>query len=399
MSKHDRYQRKHKQTKKRHLIPFTIVLVVLLITFSGELYLLLTHTFFHSAATTQIAQQTTKNTPAENQLTATNPKNLEQTIAPIDEQAKTIDSSLKEHKFIGTALAVKDGQIILQQGYGYANYEKKVKNDAHSLFQIGSVQKNMTAVLIMKQVAAGNLTLDEPLSTFYPTVPGSSMITIRNMLTMTSGLSATASPKALLSDESIIQFALSHINFQNYGQWHYQAINYVLLVGILSQLTGKDYYQLFKEQLIQPLSLQHTLFFKDFYNNIAHSQSYSGKDPVEYTTPIPESVVNYNNELGTGNLGMSTGDLYRYFHAFAADELITPEIKAELWTPDHDNQYQGGVYNYMDHFRSRGVENGFTAECYMSNDGQNAVILLSNRMPEKGNYSKLAEDAFTTLTN
>ncbi|KRN47255.1 hypothetical protein IV84_GL001977 [Pediococcus damnosus] len=105
-------------------------------------------------------------------------KKLKQLLKPI----------VGEKRFVGTVLIIKNGHQIYNQGYGYANISKKALNTANSEYQILSMQKSMTAMLIMQQIQAGNLQFADHLDKFYPEIPGASQITIRSMLDMQTGL-------------------------------------------------------------------------------------------------------------------------------------------------------------------------------------------------------------------
>ena len=79
--------------------------------------------------------------------------------------------------------------MILEKGYGYANEEAQQPNTPSLYYQIGSIQKAMTALLlILKQVDIGKLSLDTKLDKFYPQINGSNKITIKDLLYMRSGL-------------------------------------------------------------------------------------------------------------------------------------------------------------------------------------------------------------------
>jgi len=349
------------------------------------------------------SSQTTQHSESVDSKTSTQPldarqaTNFDYTVLPTTAKAKSIDKLLTQKNFTGTVLIVKNQQIIIQKGYGYANFEEKIKNDPQTMYQIGSIQKALTATLIMKQVAAGNLSLDDSLATYYPTIPDSQKITIRSLLTMTSGLRLPQEPTIALTERGLIQYILTHLKFQHYGVHSYQPVNFVLLAGILMQLTGLDYYQLFNQQISQPLNLKETLFFKEFYLNTKHSQSYRKQAEEDYTTPIPEKILSYTNELGTGNLGMSAGDLFRYFYALTQNKLFPAEIKNLLWGAGSKGEYSGGLYIYQHYFRTRGSISGFTGESYLTKDGRDGLILLSNRLPKEGNYEGLAKKIFHSL--
>ena len=101
---------------------------------------------------------------------------------------------LKKHSTVGASLAViKDGKVAYHYEYGYANKEKKIKVNEHTKFRIASVSKIVTSMLAMTEVDDGKLDLDGDLTKimgfkFYPPSHSDKKVTIRMLLTHTSGL-------------------------------------------------------------------------------------------------------------------------------------------------------------------------------------------------------------------
>ncbi|KRK95153.1 serine hydrolase domain-containing protein [Companilactobacillus futsaii] len=178
-----------------------------------------------------------------------------------------VDSLLDQKGYSGTLLVIKNGKPIYETSRGFADYANGINNDKDTTYEIDSVQKSMTAAMIMKQVQDGKLKLSDKLAKFYPQIPGSRKITIRQMLDMTSGLilKGNIGPSRILSDEDIIHEDINNIKFSNFlhGKWDYQAINFNLLSGILEKLTGDSYHQLFIDTFVKKLD-------GEFYNQVSH---------------------------------------------------------------------------------------------------------------------------------
>lgn len=121
-------------------------------------------------------------------------------------QSQRLTNYLRRDHFVGSALLVRDGQVIYRKGFGYADYETRKPNRANSQFQILSIQKSLTAVCVMKLIAAKQLSLNTKLAKFYPTIPNANRITIRSMLNMNSGLSMISDGStALLSEKNVLK--------------------------------------------------------------------------------------------------------------------------------------------------------------------------------------------------
>src|SRR5947208_12429299 len=91
--------------------------------------------------------------------------------------------------FSGAVLAVKDGQILLRDGYGWADEKRQIPNTPETIFDIGSITKVFTAVAIMQLEEKGKLESSDPISKYFPEVPSDkSAISLHHLLTHTSGL-------------------------------------------------------------------------------------------------------------------------------------------------------------------------------------------------------------------
>ncbi|EOL47117.1 serine hydrolase domain-containing protein [Enterococcus caccae] len=392
------HQKKHHK-KSNSLIP-AIVVLVLIVLVGAELYLL----FFPNDTAIISHNHTQKSTaqtiPPTPTLTndATQAKNFNQEVQPTSDLAKQLNQKLENGQFIGTALVIKNEQIILQKGFGYADFDKKQPNTYHSLFQIGSIQKAMTATLILQQIQSGKLSLDETLDRFYPNIPNSQDITIRQLLSMCSGLYQKNKPAIMMSDDAFLQFGISNAIMGTYGKFKYDAINYYLLVGILEQLTGSSYRTLFNQTFIQKLQLSHTYFYNDFISSNDRTYPYEKTDGKNYGTQIADKPILFNQEIGTGSVGMTVGDLYLFFSSFLSGDFINKHTFDSFWTSETLEKFAGGIYMYNDYIRAHGVEEGFEPNVYISKDKQNVVILFTNQYPKNQTYTALGKEIFDSLT-
>ena len=249
---------------------------------------------------------------------------------------------------------------------------------------IGSIQKAMTALLILKQIQAGKLTFDTKLAEFYPQIPGGQQITIKNMLYMRSGLHRTASPDKPMSDSEIIQFALHHLKLTDYDTYHYEPLNYTLLTGILIKLTNQPYETLLKKEIIRPLHLEHTDFYDNVKNSPQHAVSYQMSATDDYSKALIEPETDIRNELGTGNISMSVYDLNKFFTSVLSGGIIPKELLFSLWQNNGDKHpYSGGVYSGNDYILAQGNINRFHAVVAMKKDTKDAIVMESNIQSDK----------------
>src|SRR2546422_6980438 len=158
--------------------------------------------------------------------------------APATKVDDYIKAEMQRQHIPGLSLAVvKDGQIILAKGYGFANVEHQVPVKPETIFQSGSMGKQFTATAVMMLVEAGKVSLADSITKFFTDAPESwKNITVRHLLTHTAG--TTDYPRDFdfrrdySEDELLKRAEAIPLAFQPGEKWSYSNLGYVLL-GIL----------------------------------------------------------------------------------------------------------------------------------------------------------------------
>lgn len=387
-----RKKRRLQQKKKRKIYFYAISCIALLTVSCVVTFQILEHT-----KTTQIK---TSREPARiitQPLTASSYSNLQKTTL-VPKTAGAFDSLLEKKRFTGTALIVKDNQIILEKGYGYSNKAKLQKNTVHSHFQIGSIQKSMTAAIIAQLIEAKKLTFQTKLADFFPNISGSEQITIKQMLNMVSGLTIRSLPDDSTNERFIMDEYIQQAYGTKTGTFHYAPINYNLLAGIIEQLTKQSYWKTVKENLLDKGGLHHTNNYVDWFQRADHTTSYqiiNQKDYAKVTHP-PLSI--YAREIGTGNIDMSVGDLYWYYRGLTKGTFFSQNISTELYQPLNHEVYAGGLYVHPTYYRSRGEIANQQTLALFDKKAETAVILMSNQKDNQLQMS-IIQSIYSTITN
>lgn len=326
------------------------------------------------------------------QATVPQPSNPQLTVP---QQVAKFKQLLQQNNWVGTALMVRNGQVVYYQAAGYANVAAKIKNTTATQYLINSTQKSMTAVLVMRVIANGQLKLTDRLSRWYPKVPNAKNITIRQMLDMTTGLEGpTATTKQALPAAREANYLSRHLAFNasKSGKWDYQSINYNLLCGIIQKQTGHDYQWWYEHEFVKPLALKQTSF--SYQQSLTKSPrlaiGYAGNpktNTIEYRRTKTTDFMpgKQTRELGSGNLYMSPLDLFRAEAAICTGRIVSTADVNQLRTPGSTSSYGGGVYNRpTGYVIANGIGYGFSDMFVISNDGQNGLVLLSNLWRPKG---------------
>ncbi|MBL9129219.1 MAG: beta-lactamase family protein, partial [Verrucomicrobiales bacterium] len=164
----------------------------------------------------------------------------------------------------------REGRAYL--GYGGENHQAVGTPDERTLFEIGSVTKVFTSVLLAEMVARGEVTFDEPVQSLLTgrvVVPrGSAEISLEHLATQRSGL--PLNPANLCADDATRPFECytlerfySFLNGFNLPRepglaWEYSNTGFGLLGHALVVRSGKPYESLLRERVLEPLGMTST---------------------------------------------------------------------------------------------------------------------------------------------
>ncbi|MGX7245280.1 serine hydrolase domain-containing protein [Enterococcus quebecensis] len=310
-----------------------------------------------------------------------------------------IDQEIKTSHFQGTALLVSQGNIFFQQGYGYADAEKKLVNKTESVYPIASLQKIITGAIILELVQAGELKMDTTLASFYPELKYSQTITIRDMLNHTSGiLMPEEEPATLLkTQKSQIDNALKSLAVMPDKEFMYTNGNYTLLAGIISKISGQEYEDVVQKRVIEKLSLKHTYFWDNLPKNETKVQPYFYEGQDYQTDSFSANEKLFSSLLGAGNMYMSTADFLTFIQSLANGQLFDQKQYEQLADAKREG-YQAGIF-YFDGLKySEGNLGAYNTVVYGDLANQNLVILFANQAPVNG-MSELSRGLYNQLLN
>src|SRR5215470_15514650 len=175
-----------------------------------------------------------------------------------------VNSEMQKHHIPGLALLVsRDAQPIRTQGYGFSNVELQVPVKPETVFQSGSVGKQFTATAIMMLVEEGKLSLDDPLTRFFPGGPPAwKKVTIRELLSHTAGF--TDYPKTFNFRKDYTEAELLKIvegiplAYEPGTKWSYANLGYLTLGLVIHKVAGEFYGDFLQQRIFQPLGMTTT---------------------------------------------------------------------------------------------------------------------------------------------
>ena len=151
---------------------------------------------------------------------------------------------------------------------GWHDRKNRIPADPQALFKIASITKLYVAVAAAKLVKAGRLSLDKTVADYFPELAGrienSDRITLRLMLQHRSGIPNFVDhpdywKKPPTSKQETLEYALDlPADFEPGEDYGYSNTNYMLISDLIDQVLGYSHQQYIKEEILNPLNLNHT---------------------------------------------------------------------------------------------------------------------------------------------
>ncbi len=262
-----------------------------------------------------------------------------------------IPQQLSDYQIAGAVVSiVKDGEIVLAKGYGFANVEDQVPASPHeSLFRIGSTSKLFTWTAVMQLVEQGNIDLHADVNAYLPDfqIPATypEPITMWHLLTHTAGFEERFNGMLVHSLEEMISlhdYVASYLParvrppgevtaYSNYG---------AALAGyIVESTSGIPFEQYIETYLFEPLEMTHSTFRQPVPANLQPEQAnaYTYADSFQ---PLP---FEYIAAAPMGSMSTTAVDMVHFMQAHLQDgafegrRILTPEIARQMHTRQFAN--------------------------------------------------------------
>lgn len=180
-----------------------------------------------------------------------------------------LDKRTAEDTFSGAVLLAKNGTVLFEHAYGYADHAFDVPNRVDTKFNLGSMGKMFTGVAILQLAQAGKLSLDDKLIKDLPDYPNKEVagkVTLRQLLTHTAGLGDFFGPEFMDSSmarfdtlESLLPlFVNKPLLFEPGTRWAYSNAGFVVLGLVIQHVSGQSYYDYVREHVFGPAGMVNT---------------------------------------------------------------------------------------------------------------------------------------------
>jgi D-alanyl-D-alanine carboxypeptidase len=256
-----------------------------------------------------------------------------------------LDGQVKAQGILGMAMAVRlpDGTMLWRES-GSTDPAKKNRWTLDTMSALGSVTKTFTAVVIMQLVEEGKLSLDEPINTWFPDQPNGDKITVRMLLSHTSGLANFISPQnerdpkwsQAWAPQDLVAEANRRGPVDEPGTKvaHYANTNYFLLGLIVEAVTGNSWIHEVRTRIIEPLGLAHTTFMSEegVWGETLMPGYTKTADGYMSVLDVP-ALPHPSTAWAAGGVVSTLGDLMTFAGALFDGRLVSQKSLAEMATP------------------------------------------------------------------
>jgi len=284
---------------------------------------------------------------------------------------------------------VRGGRLVLDRAWGKAS--ENIPQARQDLpYQIASNSKQFLAALLLLLENDGKLGLDDPVARWLPEVSGAERITVRQLLSHTSGLqdfwpqdySFAAMEQPVAPDQIVARWAMKPLDYEPGTRWQYSNTGYVVAGLIAEKAGGAPLWQQFDDRLFKPLGIRPYLL--DETNGAAFPQGYHryALGPVRAARPAARGWL-----WAAGELSMTAAELAEWDIARIERSLLPREDWEEMERPVRladgtSNGYGLGVSTRISGGR-RVIDHGGESVGFLSQntiwiDDKVAVVVLTN---------------------
>jgi D-alanyl-D-alanine carboxypeptidase len=287
---------------------------------------------------------------------------------------------------------VKDGKVAYVHAYGEARLDPAMAASPGMQYSIGSISKQFTAAAMLLMQQEGKLSIDDPVSKYLPDLTRAQEVTIRMLLSHTSGYQdywpedyvMTSRMEPTTAQHILDVWGKKPLDFDPGTKWQYSNTNFVIAGRIVEQVSGQPLMTLLQERVFGPLGM------KDVYNTDA--SRLPPTDPTGYfryalgpLRPAPKEGRGWM--FAAGELAMPADDLALWDISMMDRSLLKPASYDEMFkeVPLKDGKGSGyglGVFvgtrdghSYIEH---SGEVSGFTSENIVFPADKISVTVLTN---------------------
>lgn len=288
---------------------------------------------------------------------------------------------------------VTNGKIAYLKAYGKAQLDPPVEATPQMRYSIGSISKQFTATAILMLQQQGKLKLDDPISTWLPQLTRANEVTLREVLSHTSGYqdyyaedySMLRMKNPTTADAILDNWGKKPLDFDPGTQWQYSNTNFVLAGKIVEIVGGMPVMKFLQQNIFTPLNMTDVM-----NSDMQHLEQTDAHGYIRYALgplrPAPQDGPGWM--FAAGELAMPVRDLLLWDIAMMNESLLQPASYREMFTgvklkDGEDTHYGLGVeistrdgHMVISH---SGEVSGFTSENMVLPQDKVAIAVFTNQ--------------------
>jgi D-alanyl-D-alanine carboxypeptidase len=238
---------------------------------------------------------------------------------------------------------VQNGRIVFTSAYGSARLTPPMPATPELHYAVGSISKQFTAACVLLLQEDGKLSLDDPIAKYFPGLTRAKDVTIRNILTHTSGYedyapqdyTIPAWTKPTTAERIVREWATKPLDFEPGTQYQYSNTNFNIAGLIVEQVSGEPFWTFLSRRVLTPLGMTHTIDLDTQHNQL---------EPTGYMRnalgPLRPAIMEAPGwYFADGELAMPVGDLLLWDISLMNRSLLKPASYAAMET---DQPLKGG---------------------------------------------------------
>ena len=293
-------------------------------------------------------------------------------------------------------MVIRDGKIVHDAGYGYADLDNRIPITSDSAFNLASVSKQFTAMAIMVLAESGALAYDDPVSRYLPQLAPYEGVTIRHLMTHTgglpeyydvidtrSGMPSNADALALLGEMGMSEMGKGV--FAPGERYEYSNPGYDMLAPLVEAASGADFASFMRDRIFVPAGMAQSLIH-DHTQPVIPQRAF-GYEPGGDGYALDDDDP-LNGIVGSGSMYATLNDFFRWDQALYGEILVSQAALDEAFTPvvlnggeTWDYGFGWRIDDYEGHRRVRhgGSWVGFRTHIARYPDDRFSIVILSNR--------------------
>ena len=287
---------------------------------------------------------------------------------------------------------VQGGQIVFTKAYGSARLDPPMNATTSHHYAIGSISKQFTAACVLLLQQEGKLSIDDPIAKYFPELTRAKDVTIRNILSHTSGYedyapqdyTIPAWTKPTTADKVVHEWATKPLDFEPGSQYQYSNTNFNIAGLIVEKVSGEPFWSYLSRRVLKPLGMTQTIDLDTEHDKL---------EPVGYMRnalgPLRPAIMEAAGwYFADGEMAMPVGDLLLWDISVTNQSLLAPASYAAMETDQRLTTGQTARYGLGVTLSVRnghrvvahgGEVGGFVAQNMVFPDDKIAIAVLTNQ--------------------